>query len=227
MTTHVSAPAPAADVHSGVVILHGGNGLEPALLRFAKRLALSGYTAVAPDLFRRDPDGSDMLARIKRLSWAQVRGDVEEALELLRREHGVTERVAVMGYCFGGAVALMAAAELPFATAVLFYPHELFGPFGTDAQVPSDRISRLTVPVLAHFGSEDTNPSPDDMRHLDEAFNRQGIPHQFYTYLGANHGFAGSNPKRYVQVAANTAYDRTIGWFDRYIRPIATASGTT
>jgi carboxymethylenebutenolidase len=224
---HVSAPSPSADAHCGVVLLHGGNGLEPVMIRFAKRLALSGYTAVAPDLFHRDPDGSDMMARIKRLSWAELRTDIEAALDLLRGEYGVTGRIAVMGYCFGGAVALMAAAELPFTAAVLFYPHEVFGPFGTGGDVPVERVARLNVPVLGHFGALDTNPSQDHMRRLDEALTAQGVVHQFYTYLGANHGFAGSNPNRSVPIAANTAYDRTIGWFDRYIRPIPTSVGTT
>ena len=227
MRAHVSLPREGTAIHAGVVIIHGGWGFEGTLLNFPKRLAFSGYAAIVPDMYHREtPEQSEQkpLERIARLTWAGAKRDIQVALDwLIRDAHVEADRTAIVGYCMGGALALMGAASLPFHTGVLFYPHEVFGPFGADKVVPSDLLPQLKNPLLGHFGADDKNPSPADMQKLDELLTAQGTPHQFYQYEGAGHGFAVHSPPResYRQIASNTSYDRTIGWFDRHLRNVA------
>lgn len=217
---HLAVPPKPTDPLGVVLVLHGGNGVDRAITRLTKRLALSGYAAIVPDLFSALPKGipDEPLERIKRLTWEGAKTQIEAAIEHVS-PHGATGPTAVVGYCMGGALALLAAADVPITTAVLFYPHEIYQPFGSGGPVPFDAVGRIAVPLLAHFGERDDNPSPADAALLEERCRALGISHQFYSYAGAGHGFAGSNPERHDQVAANTAYDRTFGWLDRYLRP--------
>ncbi len=223
MRAHVSLPSEGVGFGAGVVIIHGGWGIEPGLMLLPKRLVYAGYAAIVPEMYHRETEAQAQqkpLERIARLTWDGARSDVEAAREHLRAQ-GCT-RIAVLGFCMGGALALMCGATLDFNTAVLFYPHEVFGPFGGDRIVPFELVPQLKIPVLGHFGADDKNPSPEDMAKLDAALTAQGTPHQFYAYDGAGHGFALQAEGRpsYRAIPANIAFDRTIGWFDRHLRNV-------
>jgi len=204
----------------GVVILHGGYGMEPGVKRMAKRLSLVQYAVVAPDLYHRledDADG-DVLARIARLKWDDAKADIIAAQDYLTKEMRVPEgRFAIVGFCMGGALAWMAASQIPCKTVVVYYPHEMFSSFGEKGPLPFDTSSDVDVPILGHFGMEDTNPSPADRKKLKAALSDK-YPHQFCTYEGAGHGFVSANPEYHRQVPANTSIDRTVGWLDMHLR---------
>ncbi len=221
MRAHLSTPSPGVGFGAGVVIIHGGWGIENALLLLPKRLSYAGYAAIIPEMYHREtPEQAKETPqpRIARLTWAGARRDVETAAAHLRAQG--FDRLAVIGFCMGGALSFMSSATMDFKTGVLFYPHELFGPFGADGVVPIDLAPQLKIPLLGHFGVEDKNPSPADMQRLDEVLTAQGSAHQFYTYDGAGHGFAVAAEGRtsYRPIPSNIAYDRTIGWFDRQLR---------
>jgi carboxymethylenebutenolidase len=223
MRAHVSLPSEGVGFGAGVVIVHGGWGIENALLLLPKRLCYAGYAAIIPDMYHRETPAQaeeKPQPRIARLTWAGAKRDIETAAEHLRA-NGVN-RMAILGFCMGGALAFMGAASMEFQTGVLFYPHEVFGPFGADGVVPFDLAPQLKIPVLGHFGVEDKNPSQADMQRLDAALTAQGTPHQFYSYEGAGHGFAVAAEGRnsYRPIPSNIAYDRTIGWFDRQLRNV-------
>jgi carboxymethylenebutenolidase len=224
MRAHVSVPSEGVGFGAGVVIVHGGWGIEPGALLLPKRLAYAGYAAIIPDMYHRetgDQSAQKPPERIARLTWAGARSDINAAAAYLR-EHAGADRLAIVGFCMGGALALMGAAELDFRTGVLFYPHDLYGPFGSDGVVPFELLPKLKIPLLGHFGVDDKNPSQADMHKLDDALTAQGTPHQFYSYEGAGHGFAVQAEGRpsYRAIPANIASDRTIGWFDRQLRNV-------
>jgi carboxymethylenebutenolidase len=222
MRAHVSRPAAEFATGGGIVVIHGGWGLEEGLFPLMRRFAYSGYVAVLPDMYHRTPedDGQPPLGRIAKLTWGNAKKDLGVALAHLRAQ-GV-RRTAIVGFCMGGALAWMASAELGFDAGVLYYPHETFGAFGAGTTVPFDLTPKITIPMLGHFGADDKNPSPEDMARLDAALTAQDTPHQFYSYRGAGHGFAvdarPAGRQSYREVAANIANDRTIGWFDRHLR---------
>jgi len=208
----------------GVVLIHGGNGLDPNVIRMAKRLALVGYAIIGPDMYHREkgePD-KDVMARIAQLTWSGAKADLSASMAWLTTNANVDSgKIAVLGFCMGGALAWLAGAEMPFKTAVLYYPHDIFKPFGKDGVVPFDVTPK--VPVLGQFGADDTNPSPEDAKKLAARLSEKNTPQQFYHYQGAGHGFVGANPQLHRQIQANTSIDRTIGWLDMHL--IASKAG--
>jgi dienelactone hydrolase len=114
----------------------------------------------------------------------------------------------------------MAPASLDFVTGVMYYPYELFVPFGPGPVVPAEVVSQVHVPLLGHFGAEDKNPSPADRERLDAALTQAGVPHTLYSYDGAPHGFAAKNAARpnFREAQAQVANDRTVDWFERHLR---------
>lgn len=210
---------PRAKPRGGVVLIHGGWGLDASVARLAKRLSLVDYTVVAPDMYHREKGeaSKDVAERMARLTWAGAKADIAAAMDHLTAKEGVDAgKIAILGYCMGGAMAWMAGAELPCATVLLYYPHDMFKAFGTNGQVPFELTPR--VPVLGHFGVEDTNPSPEDAKRLLAHLAEKKITHQFYHYQDAGHGFLGALPELYRQIPANTSIDRTVGWLDMHIK---------
>ena len=69
------------------------------------------------------------------------------------------------------------------------------------------------------FGEIDENPSQDDMLVLDKELSANSIPHQFYTYPGANHAFMNpANPPRYQRIAAEMSWPRTLDFFGTQLK---------
>lgn len=221
VNAHVSAPAAGAS-RGGGVLLHGGYGPDAGTVELAQGLAQAGFAIATPDLFHRLPTplSDDPMDRIRQLTWIGVRDDIAASIDLLRREYGVGENIAVLGFCMGGALALIAAADCDVAAAVLYYPHDIFVPFGASGVVPFERAKAIRIPVLGHFGAEDPNPSPADAARLDAELTAAGVVHQINSYADSGHGFSGANPKRRNPSAANTAFDRTLAWFDRYVQGV-------
>lgn len=209
-------PVAKDKVRGGIIMIHGGFGLEPGVLRMARRMSLVKYSVVAPDMYHRSDDADeDVYARIANLSWEDAKADIEAARAYLMNECGIpAEKIAVLGFCMGGALAWMSAGALDIGAAVCYYPHEVFKPFGKSGPTPIDLTGDIKVPVMGHFGVEDTNPSPADMAKMEEALNAAGVPHQFCEYKKAGHGFVSASPEYNRPAAATTSIDRTIGWLD-------------
>jgi len=212
---------PIGDVRGGIVLIHGGYGLEPGVKRLAKRLSLVNYYVAAPDMYHREAGKAeaDVIKRIANLTWKGAKADIAVAKKFVEDNIGLTGGpTAVMGFCMGGALAWLAAAELPFRTGIVYYPHEMFAPFGTGGPVPFEHSGKIKIPIMGHFGLEDTNPSPGDVQRLDQALSASNVPHQFCHYEGAGHGFVSANPTFNRKIPANTSIDRTVGWLDMQLR---------
>jgi carboxymethylenebutenolidase len=216
VNAHVSAPAGPA--RGGGVLLHGGYGPDAGTVELAERLAQSGFAIVTPDLYHRltPPFADDPMVQIRQLTWTGARDDIAASIDYLRREAGVDGSIAILGFCMGGALALIAAADSDVSAAVLYYPHDVLVPFGASGPVPIDRAQAIRIPVLGHFGAEDPNPGPDHAARLEAELTAGGVEHELHTYAECGHGFSGV--KRRKPVAANLAFDRTLDWFERYLR---------
>ena len=112
----------------------------------------------------------------------------------------------------GGRVTWLAAATNPiFKAAVPYYGGNIMVPWGSATEAPLALASGIKCPVLFHFGEIDENPSQDDMLVLDKELSAHSVPHQFYTYPGANHAFMNpANPPRYQRIAAEMSWPRTL-----------------
>ena len=224
MHAFTSAPDGAGPFPAVVVIQHVG-GVDSFIQRITRRVAAGGYFGIAPGLYHRQdpsPDEENM-ARMGRLRDDEVIEDVNAAVEFLQGHGAVDgERIGVTGFCMGGRVVFMMAAVNPvFKAAVPFYAAATMQPWG-DGPAPFDRLASIQCPVLGFFGEDDRNPSPEDMRKLDEELTRHGKEHEFHSYPNAGHAFMNStNEASYREQAAKVAWPMTLRFFDRHLRSAA------
>ena len=99
-------------------------------------------------------------------------------------------KIGIVGFCMGGrAVYLMSAVNADIKAGVMYYGGDPFHAWG-DGPSPFDRTAQIHCPIMGHFGEDDKNPSPADMRKLDTEMTRLGKPHEFHSYPNAAHAFA-------------------------------------
>ena len=212
-----SGPFPA------VVIAHPASGVAEFTQSIADRLAEAGYAAVAPDLFHRVTDDmiADGTARNAFLSDSEIVTDINATVDWLRGHSAIdADRLGVTGFCMGGRVAWLAAANNShFKAVVPYYPGNLWSSRGDAPQSPFELTGNINCPMLTHFGEVDQNPSPEDMRKLDDELTRLGKQHQFYAYPGAGHAFMDfGQPSRYQKEAADASWPRTLEFFAQHLK---------
>jgi carboxymethylenebutenolidase len=186
-----------------------------------KRLADAGYVAAAPELYHRDgPEcADDTRARSMRLRDRNVITDVNATVSFLQKHSAVAPaRVGIIGFCMGGRVVyLMAAANPELKAAVAYYGGNIFRAWGRDTPSPFERSGEIHCPLLGHFGAEDKNPSPEDMRKLDAELSKFAKPHQFYSYDNAGHAFMDHTKESYRRQADEASWPRTLDFLKRHL----------
>jgi carboxymethylenebutenolidase len=183
-------------------------------------LALQGYTAVAPNLYHRDGPNckDDNPTRKARLRDPTIINDINAAIGFLKNHRQVDGgRLGIVGFCMGGRlVYLMSAASKDLKAGAMFYGGGTMVPFG-EGPSPFDRTREISCPIQGHFGAEDQNPSPEDMRKLDAELTKWGKPHEFHTYAGAAHAFANSGSNNYRPHAAALSWPKATEFFSRHL----------
>ncbi|NDR56915.1 dienelactone hydrolase family protein [Aliiruegeria sabulilitoris] len=188
------------DRKGGIVILQEIFGVTDQLKGVAARYAALGYDVAIPALFDRfekgavipfseGPRGRDMMLASE-LETTML--DVDAAVQALKANGG---KVGVIGFCWGGGLAIRAAQILDIAAAVAFY--------GT--RLPQYQIAPLRAPVQGHYGRKDSHV-PAEMLDAAQAY----FPDmEVFTYDDAGHAFANdARPADYVEQAAETAHRR-------------------
>ena len=220
MRCYVSAPAGTAATPAVIVIQHAG-GVDEFIRVMCDRLAEEGYVAVAPDLYHReDPNsGDDPMTRMGRLRDDSIVADVSAAVEHAGRLAEVRpDRIGITGFCMGGRVAYLMAAQIAAIKAcVVFYGGNIMVPWG-EGPAPFDISEQIVSPVLGLFGEDDPNPNPADVAKIDAELTRLGKPHEFHSYPGAGHAFMNEGRPSHREVAAKDAWRRCLEWFDRYLK---------
>lgn len=204
----------------GIVVIHGQTGLDNFIEETTRMIAREGYAAIAADLFHRDgPDcKDDGPTRRARLRDSNVIKDVNATIQFLKSHDQVDgTRLGIVGFCMGGRVVyLMSAASPDLKAGVMYYGGNTMNAWG-DGPSPFERTREIRCPILGHFGQDDENPSPEDMRKLDGELNRWGKAHEFHCYAGAAHAFANRGSPNYRAHAANASWPRTFDFFSRYL----------
>ena len=219
MPLYLSVPESGGPV-PGIVVVHGQSGLDSFIKDTTHMLALQGYAAVAPNLYHRD--GADCkdenAARKARLRDPGIINDVQAAIGFLKNHPRVNGgRLGITGFCMGGRIVyLMSAASKDFKAGVMFYGSGTMVPFGKGS-TPFDRTGEINCPIQGHFGAEDKNPSPDDMRKLDAELTRYNKPHEFHTYAGAAHAFVNTGSTNYRPHAAALSWPKATDFFSKHL----------
>ena len=206
-------PASATGKLPGILVVHENRGLNPHIKDIARRLGVANFMALAPDGLTSvggypgdDEAGGQLFGKVDRNKMTE---DFVAAANWLKSRPDCTGKIGVTGFCFGGGIANTLAVRMPdLAAAVPFY-----GGAPAAADVP-----KIKAAVLVHHGALDTRLA-EAWPAYDEALKANKVPHEGYVYPGAVHGFNNdATPERYNEAAAKLAWQRTIDWFNKYVR---------
>jgi carboxymethylenebutenolidase len=206
---------PPGTPKANILVMCHGPGVDQFVADRVDALAKHGYLAAAPDLFHRQPEGGDTMARVGKLRDAEIITDADATMALF------DGNVAVLGFCMGGRNTYLLAGARPerFFAAGVFYGGNLFKAWG-DGPSPFDRTPQIMCPVLGIFGADDTNPSPEDVKRLGVALTEHGKAHDFHMYDGAGHAFLNfTNAERYRPLQAGDAWTKLLDFLDREVAP--------
>jgi carboxymethylenebutenolidase len=191
--------ATAGQGRPGVVVIQEWWGLNDQICGVADRFARAGYNALAPDLYKgrltTQPDEANHL--MTGLDFADAtRQDLRGAAQHLQAQSG---KVAVMGYCMGGALTIAAAVHVPeFAAGVCLY--------GIPPKAFADP-AEIRVPLQGHFANKDDWCTPTAVDDLETTLKAAGVTHEIYRHDAA-HAFANERSAAYDVACANQAWER-------------------
>jgi carboxymethylenebutenolidase len=195
----------------GLVVVQEWWGLVPHIRNVASRFAKAGYLALAPDLYMGEsafePEGCTKLAQ-KHGAAAPARA--RAAFQALKAHPDCSGKVGVVGYCFGGRMALHVACYEPELDAAAVY-------YGGRMEQYFDRVPNICCPVLGVFGAEDRGIPAESVQRLDDLLDEAGVPHEVIVYPGAAHAFFNDEGSNYNGQAAADAWRRTTAFFSQYL----------
>lgn len=205
-------PASATGKVPAILVVHENRGLNPYIEDVARRLAVAGYMALAPDSLTTVggyPGDEEKAAKLfASLDRAKMTKDFLAAAEWLKSRPDCTGKLGAVGFCFGGGVVNQLAVWMGSGlnAAVPFY--------GT--QPSAAEAARIKAPLLAHYASLDTRIT-SGWPAFDAELTAAHVTHEGYVYQGANHGFHNDTTPRYDEAAATLAWQRTMAWFNKYL----------
>jgi carboxymethylenebutenolidase len=195
-----------------VLVVHENRGLNPYIEDVARRAAVEGFLALAPDgLFPvggypgNDDDGRTLQAS---LDQAKLRIDFLNSARFLKTHKMSTGKLGVTGFCYGGGVVNY------LATALGQDMHAGAPYYGVAADTES--VAKIKAPLLCHLAEHDerinaTYPA------FESALKAAGVPYQVHVYPGTQHGFHNDSTPRYNEAAAKLSWERTVAHFKKYL----------
>jgi carboxymethylenebutenolidase len=207
-------PANATGKLPAVLVVHENRGLNPHIEDIARRLGIANFMAFAPDGLTSvggypgdDDKGGQLFGTVDRNKMTE---DFVASATWLKNRPDCTGKLGVTGFCYGGGIANTLAVRMgaDLAAAVPFY-----------GQPPAaGDVPKIKAAVLVHHGEMDTRLA-QSWPAYEAALKAANVPHEGYIYPGAVHGFNNdATPQRYNEAAAKQAWQRTIDWFNKYLR---------
>jgi carboxymethylenebutenolidase len=191
-----------------VLVIHENRGLNPYIEDVARRAAVEGFVALAPDgLFPvggypgNDDDGRTLQGR---LDQAKLRTDMLNSATVLKSHKLSNGKLGATGFCWGGGAVNFLAVTMgrDLNAGVPFY-----GAAAETAGVP-----KITAPLLIQYA--ETDPRINEMwPAFEAALKSAGVPYEMHIYPGTQHGFHNNSTPRYHEASAKLAWDRTIAFF--------------
>ena len=227
LPAYVARPA-GKGKHPVVIVVNEVFGLHQYIKDICRRFARLGYVAVAPEFFyRNDPDrtlatSTDFPTIIKIVGEAkndQVMGDVETTLNWLGKQPFANAgRIAITGFCWGGAVVWMAAAKFPQIKAGAAWYGRLVGPkpgqpVSDVRKYPIELVTQLKAPVLGLYGALDKGIPVIDVEAMQAALKAAGSKSSIILYKDADHGFHADYRPSYIEADARDGWTKLLAHF--------------
>ncbi len=199
---------PAGKSAPGVVLIQEWWGLNDQMKETADRMASAGFRTLVPDLYRGEltTDADEANHKMNHLDWGRAAGqDIRGAIQHMKAE-GAT--AAVMGFCMGGAMTIIAAANISETDAAVCF----YGIPPAEAADPA----KIRVPFQAHFATEDDWCTPAAVDALEQKLESGDVAYELHRYQGCHHAFFNAaRPEVYDAEAAEQAWSRSIDFLKR------------
>jgi carboxymethylenebutenolidase len=193
-----------------LLVIHENRGLNPYIEDVARRAAIEGFVALAPDgLFPvggypgNDDDGRTLQAG---LDQAKLRTDMLNSALFLKTNALSTGKLGATGFCWGGGTTNFLAVTLgsDLQAAVPFY--------GAAAETAS--VSKIKAPLLIQYAENDERINAMWPAY-EAALKASEVAYEAYFYAGTQHGFHNNSTPRYNEAAAKLAWQRTVAFFKK------------
>jgi len=190
-----------------ILVVHENRGLNPHIEDIARRIALDGYIAFAPDaLFPLGgyPGDEDKARELfGKLDQTKTRADFLEAAKIATSLPNASGKVGVVGFCWGGGIAnYLATASSNISAAVPFYGQ----------QPPASEVAKIKIPLIIHDAEKDERVRAGWPAY-EAALKANKVDYQYFVYPGAEHGFNNDTTPRYDPANAKLAWQRTMDFF--------------
>ena len=209
-----SGPFPA------VLVIHENRGLNPYVEDVARRAAVAGFLALAPDGLApvggypgNDDDGRTLQAS---LDQAKLRQDMVNSARYLKSHELSSGKLGATGFCWGGGMVnnLAVAIGADLQAGVPFY-----GAAAATADVP-----KIKAPLMVQMASTDERINAM-WPEYEAALKANKVSYVMHMYENTNHGFHNNSTPRYNEAAAKLAWDRTIAFFKEHLALSARGAG--
>jgi len=196
--------------YPAVLVIHENRGLNPYIEDVARRLAVAGFLALAPDALSPlggypgdDDKGRELQAK---RNGEEMTEDFIAGAEYLKVHPNSTGKVGAVGFCYGGGIVNTLAVRIPktISAGVPFYGRQ---------PRPED-VAKIEAPLLIHYAGLDTRVN-EGWPAFEKALKASGKTYEAFTYPDVNHGFHNDTTPRYDKKAAELAWERTIAFFKK------------
>jgi carboxymethylenebutenolidase len=193
-----------------VLVIHENRGLNPYIEDVARRAAVDGFVALAPDGLAplggypgNDDDGRALQAK---LDQAKLRTDMLNSAKFVKAHKLSTGKLGATGFCWGGGTVnyLAVALGADLHAAAPFY--------GAAAETAG--VAKIKAPILAHLAENDARIN-EMYPSFEQALKAVGVQHEIHVYPGTQHGFHNDSTPRYNEAAAKLAWQRTVAFFKK------------
>src|SRR3954470_8177301 len=195
-----------------VLVIHENRGLNPYIEDVARRAAVEGFLALAPDGLwplggypGNDDDGRDMQAK---LDQAKLRADMLNGARLLKSHKLSSGKLGATGFCWGGGTTNWLATTLgaDLQAAAPYY----------GVAAATSEVAKMKAPLLAHLAENDPRVN-ETYPTYEQELKKAGVRYEVHMYPGTQHGFHNNSTPRYNEGAAKLSWDRTIAFFKKHL----------
>lgn len=196
----------------GVIIIHENRGLNPHTEEVARRVALEGFIAIAPNalspLGGTPEDTDEARSMMQKLDRKDTVANFVAAANYLKTHPQSTGKVGVTGFCWGGGMTNQVAVNSPDVQAAAPF-------YGWQPDV--EDVPKIKASVLAHYAGDDERINAG-IPAFEAALKEASIEYEVHMYEGAKHAFFNDTSTRYHEEAAKLAWERTIAFFNKKLK---------
>jgi carboxymethylenebutenolidase len=196
----------------GVIVIHENRGLVPHIKDVARRVALEGFIAIAPDavspLGGTPEDVDEARSMMRKLDSQETVKNYVAAVKYLKTHPQSTGKVGCMGFCWGGGVTNQVAVNSPHLNAAV--------PFYGRQPAPED-VPKIKASMLLHYAGLDERINAG-IEAFEAALKEASVEYKMFMYEGAGHAFFNDTGSRYHKEAALLAWERTIAFLKEKLK---------